>query len=84
MKRAIVILAVLVIVTGCAMWTKAPIDDPATPNNEAEDHAALVKEEEDKLRVGGEIVNAFVPPPFNWILPLALQGLFGAAAMRRA
>ncbi len=83
MKRLIVIVAVVAIVTGCAMWTKAPVDDPATPNNEAADHAVKVAEEEAQITVGAEIVKALVPPPFSWLIPLATQALFGAAAMRR-
>lgn len=84
MKRTFVILAVLTIVTGCAMWTKAPVDDPSTPNDEAADHAAKVEKEEKQIEAGAEIVKALVPPPFSWLIPLATQALFGAAAMRRA
>ena len=84
MKRTIVILAVLAIVTGCAMWQKAPVDDPATPRDEAADHAAKVAQEEAQIEAGAEIVKALVPPPFGWLIPLATQALFGAAAMRRA
>ena len=83
MKRVIVILAVLVIATGCAMWTKAPADDPNTPANESEDHATKVAKEEDQLKAGGAIVTALVPPPFSWVIPLIVQGVLGAAAMRR-
>ena len=83
MKRAIVFLAVLAIVTGCAIWQKAPADDPNTPNDETADHAAEVEKEEEQLKAGSAIVGALVPPPFGWILPLLTQGILGAAAMRR-
>jgi hypothetical protein len=83
MRRVIVILAVMAIVTGCAMWTKAPVDDPATPNNEAEDHAALVEEEEAKIKVGVDVATALAPPPFDWMISLASQAFFSIAAMRR-
>ena len=83
MKRTFVILAVLVIVTGCAMWAKAPADDPATLNNEAADHAANVEKEEAQVRAVAAVAVALVPPPLSWIIPLITQGILGAAAMRR-
>ncbi len=83
MKRTIVILAVLAIITGCAMWQKAPVDDPATPNDEAADHAAKVEQEEKQIETGAQILTALVPPPFGWLIPLLTQGVLGAAAMRR-
>ena len=83
MKRMIAALAVLVVITGCTMWQKAPADDPATPNDETADHNAQVKKEEDQFKAGGEVVKALVPPPFSWIVSLAVQGVLSAAAMRR-
>ena len=83
MKRTLLILAAVVIVTGCAMWQKAPVDDPATPQDEAADHAAKVEQEEAQVRAGSAVVQALVPPPFSWIIPLLTQGVLGAAAMRR-
>ncbi len=83
MKRTLMLLAVMVIATGCAMWQKAPLDDPATPQDEAADHAAKVEAEEDQVRAGSAVVQALVPLPFSWIIPLLTQGLLGAAAMRR-
>lgn len=83
MKRAIMFLAVLVVVAGCAMWQKAPVDDPNTSRNEAEDHAAKVRQEEGQIEAGAEIVKALVPPPFDWVIPLITQAVFGVAAMRR-
>ncbi len=83
MKRTFVILAVLTIVTGCAMWTKAPVDDPSTPNDEAADHAANVEREEAQVEAVAAVAVALVPPPLSWIIPLITQGLLGAAAMRR-
>ena len=83
MKRLIVIVAVVAVVTGCAMWTKAPVDDPTTPNNEAADHAAKVEQEEAQVIAVASVAEALVPPPFAWVIPLLAQGFLGAAAMRR-
>ena len=83
MKRTFVILAALAIVAGCAMWQKAPADDPATPNDEAADHAADVAKEEAQVEAVAAVAVALVPPPLSWIIPLITQGILGAAAMRR-